>query len=169
MKQYITNHANERYFERLDQSVTRKEILKFINNGGQIHYAKKLSNTKSLAYLEIKEEVIKIIINRKTKKLISILPFNDVHKHKIELCKDYFGPNKWKIILYPDCYNESNNIHALNKIYEVTDDSIIKLEYDNPLFNKIFDLAWKIHKGSQNGETNSKIQETVITKRETIQ
>ena len=77
MKNNLTIHANKRFFERSNQEITRKMIINHITNGGIINYAKRITATRSLAYIPIKNEIFKVIINRKSKTIISILPFKD--------------------------------------------------------------------------------------------
>lgn len=143
----ITQHANERYYDRTNQEVTRKKIVTHITNGGQILYAKRLTATRSLAYIPIGSEVFKVIINRKSKVIVSILPFNDHFIRKIKVFSGYYDDKTYLIEMYPDCYNETRMPHALTKIYEINGDELIDINFNHPFFNGIFKAAWKIHLG----------------------
>jgi hypothetical protein len=150
MKGTLTIHAQERFFERANQDVTRKKIIAHIANGGQIIYAKRMTATRSLAYIQVKDEIFKIIINRKSKVIISILPFNDDFAQTIKIHSQHYNNKTYLVELYPDCYNETQSNHALTKIYEINDDkSFNEIGYNHPFFNGLFDIAWQIHLNSK--------------------
>lgn len=173
MKQNITSHATERFFDRSDQNITRKELINHITNSGEILYAKKITATRSMAYIPIKNEKFKVIINRKTKKLITILPYQDIYKHSIIFHSKFFNNKTYMVELYPDCYIETNSMYALTKIYELKDnDQSEQLLFNHPFYNGLFDSAWKIHQGMKgliHAKNEIKNKAIEITTKSTVQ
>jgi len=141
----ISVHATERYFERTDQEITRKKIVSFINNGGKIIYAKRLSSTRSFGYIPIGKEVFKTIINRKSKRIISILPFKDVFNRKIQFHNKKYDNQNYLVELYPDCFQETESYHSLTQIYNIDTVPFMNIQYNHPFFDSLFNIAWKIH------------------------
>ena len=148
MKNKITEHANERFYERTNQEVTRKMIVNHLSNGGEIHYAKRMTATRSLAYVPIKDEVFKIIINRRSKKIVSILPFRDTFKRDIIFYNEHYNNKTYHVELYPDCYSETDSIHTMTKIYTLDDNNEKNTEipFNHPFFSGLFYIALTIHK-----------------------
>lgn len=163
MKDILTTHANERYFDRSSQQVTRKKLINRINNGGEIQYAKRLTATRSLAYIPIGAEVFKVIINRRSKRLVSILPWKDYYAINVIFFSDYYDNKRYLVKLFPDCYAETNkNGVSLTKIYEIDDDGnvINDIEYTHPFFMGLFKTALSLYTGSKglirNGKNKAK-------------
>lgn len=156
MRKKLTTHGNIRYFDRSDQDVTRKAIINHIDNGGEITYAKRLSASKSLAYIPIKDEIFKVVINRKSKIIVSILPFREQYEYSINLLSETYNNKKYQVKLYPDCYCETKNSHALTKIYELTNEEKIEINFNHPFFNGLFIKAWEIYKNENKIETKTK-------------
>jgi hypothetical protein len=147
MRNKLTTHGNIRYFDRSDQDITRKKIITHINNGGEIIYAKRLSSSKSLAYIPIKGEIFKVVINRKTKVIVSILPLRRDYEYSIDLLSETYNNKNYHIKLFPDCYYETQNTRALTKIYELDDnqETVAEINYIHPFFEGLFRNAWEIY------------------------
>ena len=157
-------HAIDRFFERTDLEVTRNQILKAIE-GGNIVYAKRLTATKSLAYALVGDSVVKLIIAKSTKKVMSIIPWKSVFKEIVTV----FTDKVYEVIIFPDCYLETDCKHALTKIFRIHDDGAREpIPYNHPDFYNIFDIAWsrvsmsekhqQIQKERQSGNEKIKTQ-----------
>ena len=142
IKNHIIEHANQRFFERTENETTRKEIIKHLNNGGEIIYAKRTTNSRSLVYVPIQKEIFKLIINRKNKKIITFLPWRE--KFKIHFQFEY-NSKKYFIILYPDSFKETKCESTLTEIYEIDNEENIqeRIKFNHPLFKELFFEAWK--------------------------
>lgn len=167
MKNKLTIHATERYFERTDQTTTRRELSNHLINGGDIHYVKRMTATKSLAYIPIKDQVYKVIINRKSKEIVTILPFQDVYVRRIKVHSDYYNDRNYFIEMYPDCYMETNNKRTLTKITDLSNNKVIA--YNHPFFAGLFACAWKIHLGMKGLENEKTKAETFSLQTEEIE
>jgi hypothetical protein len=162
-KKILTRHANWRFEDRTDQSVSRKKIINYLQNGGEIIYAKRLTITRSLAYLPIDNEIFKVIINRKSRIIVSILPWQDVFKATFIFFSKYYDEKDYIVELYPDCFLETKSKHALTKIYMGKDKKPIG--YNHPFFEGLFEAAWNMHLAGRkiNGKkTEAKEQTTTF-------
>lgn len=167
MKDKLTIHANERYFDRSSQEVTRKMLINHIDNGGEILYALRLTASRSLAYIIIREEVFKVIINRKSKKLISILPFKEEFAVNIIFFSEHYDNKYYLVKLFPDCFHETKGRkQALTKIYELDDKKEIKkeLDYHHPFFTGLFDAAVNLYMGTKRISKNAENKANAKTK-----
>lgn len=158
-------HAIDRFFERTDLEVTRNQILKAIE-GGNIVYAKRLTASKSLAYALVGENVVKLIIAKGTRKVMSIIPWKSIFKDTVNL---HMGDDKYEIVIFPDCYMETKCSHALTKMHKIhTDGAREPIPYNHPNFELLFNDAWnyisntekhiKIQKERQSGNEKIKTQ-----------
>jgi hypothetical protein len=166
----LTTHANERYFDRSSQEVTRKKLINYINNGGEILYAKRLTATRSLAYIPIGTEAFKVIINRRSKRLVSILPYKDHFAINVIFFSEYYDNKRFLVKLFPDCYAETNKQGiSLTKIYEIDahGEIINVIEYSHPFFMGLFETALSLYNGSKglirNGKNKAKSEIKTIT------
>jgi hypothetical protein len=133
-------HAIDRFFERTDLEVTVNQIKRAIE-GGNIIYAKRLTATKSLAYALVGDNVVKLIIAKSTKKVMSVLPWKSIFKDIINVQTG----QKYEVIIFPDCYLETNCKHALTKISKIHPDNAKEpIPYNHAEFEILFDLAWDI-------------------------
>jgi hypothetical protein len=132
-------HAITRFFERTDLEVTRNQIMRAIE-GGNIAYAKRLSATRSLAYTLVGENVVKLIIGKGTKKVISIIPWKSIFKEVVNISSE----NKnYEVTIFPDCYMETNCKHALTKVFRIHGDGAREpIPYNHPNFDHVFNVAW---------------------------
>jgi hypothetical protein len=142
------DHAMSRYFERTDTDISMKEIAKSVANNNLIYVKRLTPPSRSLVYATVRptprddEEVFKLVFNRKSKTIITILPWKSVFYvcYVIEMEK---YSKSFTIHLYPDCYLETEKPNALTRIYEhVEGDAPIQLEYNHPLFEIVFNAAW---------------------------
>jgi len=126
---------------------TQKELETYLKKNGEILYIKKLTTSKTLVYLLLKNKrAAKIILHKKKKIPIAIIPWKIplfVTTQKLS----YSLENKYKVVLFPDCYLETNSKGTLTKIFNVTDvNNIITLPYTDILFDTLFSLAWEMWK-----------------------
>jgi hypothetical protein len=144
MSVFKNNHANQRYFERVSpDTASKKDIIKAIQNKQNIEYIKRLTESRSMAYIHLPvDNIVKVIINKKRKELVTILPWKDIYHTSINTCG-------FIIDLYPDCYLETNSLSTLNKVMAYNND---REEYENLSFNSLLfetaiHKAWLIHLG----------------------
>jgi len=143
----FNDHAVERFFERTALNITKKDIVKAINNN-QIIYFKRVNVTRSMAYIHVKKEVIKTVMHRKKNKIITILPWKSIFQYVIEI-QVLRNENKiYRVSLFPDCYLETKKPNALTKIWEKHDYfegqkiGYKKIPHDHLKFDEIFNIAW---------------------------
>ena len=174
MDKKLTPHANERYFDRSNQEVTRKKLINHINNGGEINYAMRLTATRSLAYIPIKGEVFKVVINRRSKRLVSILPFRDNYAINVIMYSEHYNKQHYMVKLFPDCYKETQERkQALTKIYVLGEDKvpIEEIPYQHPFFCGLFEAALNFYLGTKRinknaNKNSSKAEATTIVIKE---
>jgi hypothetical protein len=99
-----------------------------------------------MAYIHVNKEVIKTVMHRDKRKIITILPWKSIFHYIINL-KVHKYNKTFRVKLFPDCFLETGKPNALTVIYEKvpTFNSLTDLElirHDHPLFNEIFGLAW---------------------------
>jgi len=127
------------------QEVSRKIIIRAIENK-QMVFAERLTNSKSLVYVMLpNNEVIKAIIHKPTSKVITILPWKDVFLYTMEInIKSIKTPNKFKVVLYPDCYLETGCKTALTNINRFHVDGAREfISFKHYLFDDVFNAAWE--------------------------
>ena len=145
MQWIFNNHSTERFFERTALNATKKQIAKAITNN-QITYFKRVNTTRSMAYIHVNKEVIKTVMHRDKRKIITILPWKSIFQYSIELKVHKYKSN-FKIKMFPDCYLETGIPNALTVMYQriLCSDGTKRFElmqYNHPLFNELFGLAW---------------------------
>lgn len=148
IKYIFNDHSTERFFERTALNITKKDISKAITNN-QITHFKRINVTRSMAYLKVKDEVLKTVIHRKKNKIITILPWKSIFHYRIHVQIMRFQNRIFRVNLYPDCYLETRKPNAMTKIFEYhgrdqrNGNSIYKkIRHDHPLFEQIFNIAW---------------------------
>ena len=142
----FNSHSTERFFERTTLNVTKKDIVKAILNN-QVTPFKRVNATRSMCYIHARKEIIKTIMHRKKNKIITILPWKSIFQFKMEFPVHKYNNKIFRINVFPDCYLETANRHSLTNIYEKvphTDGGFgyDKMNYNHPLFDEIFDIAW---------------------------
>lgn len=165
-KKTLTKHANWRFEDRTDQSISRKQIVSHLENGGEVIYAKRMTISRSLAYLPIGNEIFKVIINRKSKRIISILPWQDVFQTTYTFYSSYYDEKNYIVELYPDCFLETKSKHALTRIFVVKEDDKHPIGYNHPFFDGLFEAAWHMHLAERriNGGKNQVKEQTTTFK-----
>jgi len=158
----FNNHSTERFFERTSLNSTKKQIAKAIINK-QITPFKRINVTRSMTYIHVNKEIIKTVMHRKKNKIITILPWKSIYQYIIKLEITQYQSGVYTIHLFPDCYLETNKPNALTKIYR---ENIENIEYNHPLFNTIFNIAWYYF---QLDEEHKTIQKKRITGNETFE
>jgi len=171
----FNDHAVERFFERTALNITKKDIVKAIDNN-QIIYFKRVNTTRSMAYIHVKNEVIKTVMHRKKDKIITILPWRSIFQYTIEVQIFKYDNKVYRVNLFPDCYLETKKPNALTKIFERYDyKDILKgtkiggwkpKRYDHPQFNEIFNIAWSFF---EIDEDHCKIKNERIAGNETFE
>jgi hypothetical protein len=148
LKYIFNDHSIERFFERTALNITKKDISKALTNN-QITHFKRINVTRSMAYLKVKDEVIKIVIHRKKNKIITILPWKSIFHYRIKIQIMKFQNRIFRVNLYPDCYLETRKPNAMTKIFEYHgkdqrngNNIYKKIRHDHPLFEQIFYIAW---------------------------
>jgi hypothetical protein len=139
----FNDHAVERFFERTALNITKKDIVKAIENN-QIIYFKRVNTTRSMAYIHVKNEVIKTVMHRKKDKIITILPWRSIFQYTIKIQVFKYQNKIYKVNLFPDCYLETKKPNALTKIFEDNYNQEIwkPIRHDHPLFDELFNIAW---------------------------
>jgi len=146
-KWIFNDHAVERFFERTALNITKKDIVKAIDNN-QIIYFKRINVTRSMAYIHVKKEVIKTVMHRKKDKIITILPWQSIFQYTIETQIFKYDNKVYRVNLFPDCYLETKKPNALTKIFEKHDYfegmkiGYKRIRHDHPLFDELFNIAW---------------------------
>jgi hypothetical protein len=146
-KWIFNDHAVERFFERTALNITKKDIVKAIDNN-QIIYFKRINVTRSMAYIHVKKEVIKTVMHRKKDKIITILPWQSIFQYTIETQIFKYDNKVYRVNLFPDCYIETKKPNALTKIFEKHDYfegmkiGYKRIRHDHPLFDELFNIAW---------------------------
>ena len=145
VKWIFNDHSTERFFERTALNVTKKDIVKAVTNN-QIVPFKRINATRSMCYIHARKEMIKTIMHRKKNKIITILPWKSINKFKMEFPVKKYNNKIFRVNIFPDCYLETASRHSLTKIYEKIHTEGLELydqmNYNHPLFDEIFDIAW---------------------------
>jgi len=163
----FNDHAVERFFERTALNITKKDIVKAIDNN-QIIYFKRVNTTRSMAYIHVKNEVIKTVMHRKKNKIITILPWRSIFQYTIKIQVFKYDNKIYRVNLFPDCYLETKKPNALTKIFEDHHNQEIwkPIRYDHPLFNELFNIAWSFF---EIDEDHCKIKNERIAGNETFE
>jgi len=155
----IADHALDRYFERTDTDISPKEIAEAVKQNN-FTYFKRLTPTRSMAYVNVikphlEEEVFKIVLNRKSKTIITILPWKSIYFKRYGIEMEKYS-KMFTVELYPDCYLETEKPQALTAIYEHKNYRIndnkepVQLNYNHPLFEIVFNATWETFEGFNN-------------------
>lgn len=156
----ILNHAIHRLMERTDQEVSRKEIIRGIENRSMI-FAKKMTNSRSLVYVITPSGVVKVILHKPTGKVITVLPWKSKY-YKLVQFNSIKGTGWFQVDMYPDCFVETNCKTALTKIIRIhLDGAKENIGFNHPLFEEIFTEAWKLFRKEENEiKTENSIEST---------
>lgn len=142
MSIFKNNHANQRYFERVDpDAASKRDIVKALQHPSNIQYIKKLTASRTMAYIHLpNDSIVKAVINKNRMELVTILPWKDVYKVEIE-------HGEYIVLLFPDCYAETNNESTLNKVYKFNEISGTHKEipFNAFDFSEAVQEAWEIH------------------------
>jgi len=147
MSLFKNNHANQRYFERVHPDIaSKRDIIKAIQDTKNIQYFKKLTESRTMAYVHLpNQQIVKVIINKKKKELVTILPWQDLYQVEEEVMSETLG--LFHVIMFPDCYLESGNFTAFTKIKQIKENSKEEsISFNSLLFETIFYKAWLQYK-----------------------
>ena len=147
MSLFKNNHANQRYFERIHPDIaSKRDIVKAIQDVKNIQYFKKLTESRTMAYVHLpNQQIVKVVINKKKKELVTILPWQDLYQVEEEVISEKLG--MFHVIMYPDCYLESGNFTAFTKIKQIKENSKEEsISFSSLIFETIFYKAWLQYK-----------------------
>lgn len=136
----FNQHANTRYYERVSQDISKREIQKAIDNK-QIQYFQRTTESKSKVYISTDKGIVKAVFSKKTKQVVTFLPWQAEYRRELELFHHQYG--KFKAILYPDCFLETGVNITLNKIFLNGSDSHLSPASDK--FQELFSFAWSYY------------------------
>jgi len=155
MSLFKNPHANQRYFERVHpDTASKKDIVKALQHPSNVEYIKRLTEGRSMVYIHLpNDNIVKAIINKRKKEIVTILPWKDIYKIEIPI---HNLINYYIVDFYPDCFLETNNPSTLNKIkkYQYANFMYEYIEYNNSDFEPIILKAWeKYEKNNPEKET----------------
>jgi methionine synthase II (cobalamin-independent) len=133
----FNQHANERYHERISPDISKREIQRAIDNK-QVQFFQRATESKSKVYISTDKGIVKAVISKKTKQVVTFLPWQDEYKKELKLFHPQYG--EFKAILYPDCYLETGVSMTLNKIF--LNGSEAHLSPASDKFQELFNFAW---------------------------
>ena len=146
MSLFKNSHANQRYFERVHpDTASKKDIIKAFQNPNNIQYIKKLTDSRSMAYVHLpNDNIVKVIINKNKREIVTILPWQDVYQIDIEVETEDHG--NYLVELYPDCLCETKNTSIFNKVYFIDENEKQKsISFNDSIFKPIVNKAYQIH------------------------
>lgn len=132
-------HVNGRMY-RTQAPISKYDIQKSIIENKYITI-KKVSVARRLAYVNVNDYTVKIIIDKKTKNIITILPMNyDFNREFICI----YNNKKYKIVIYPDCYMETMDCRMMTSFFLYNDNTKewVSLNKKGKLFKIIFESIW---------------------------
>ena len=105
-----------------------------------------------MAYVHLSDtQIVKVIINKRKKELVTVLPWQDIYKTDIEVFSEKLG--YFHVELYPDCYLETGSISTFTKIKQITDGfNENYIPFSSLLFETIFYKAWLKYKKEEEYE-----------------
>ena len=143
MEQF-SNHAYQRLTERTDMEVDRKDIIKAVENRNLV-FARKISSTKSLVYAMTPKGIIKLVLHKPTKKIVTILTWKSIFKFTCEFISPHYDQGMYQAEIYPDCFLETGCSTALTKIVRIHRDGAKEpINYIHPFFDGVFKEAWEL-------------------------
>lgn len=150
MSVFKNNHANQRYFERVHpDTASKKDIIKAIQDPNNIQYIKRLTESRSMAYVHLpNDNIVKVILNKNKKEIVTILPWKELYFVKIAF--DMKNRDVYVVDFYPDCYVETQNASTLNLVTLTKADGTktsIPFSYND--FEQIIKTAWQLFKQNQ--------------------
>lgn len=152
MSLFKNKHANQRFFERVHpDTASKKEIIKAVQDTKNIQYIKRLTESRSMAYIHLpNNNIVKVILNKRKREIVTILPWQDDYKVSFDVSHETLGD--FTICMFPDCYIETKSSTTLTKIKNIKTTEYIP--FSSPDFEIIFQEAWNQYMG-QNDETPS--------------
>lgn len=135
-------HVNTRIY-RTKAPISKFDIKKNIDNGNY-KVIKKVSVARRLAYVYVDNYIVKIIMDKNTKDIITIIPINYQYKKEFD-----FDINKkrYKLILFPDCYMETLDCRMLT-IFQILNknNEWEPIKMKGKLFQSLFNMCWLQYK-----------------------
>lgn len=148
------NHAVQRLYERV--TAPEKTLNNILKIGIEdLNPVKKKTRTRTICYGKIEEIPIKLIYSKKTKKIITVLPFNYDYEFEFSI---KFKNNVYRIIIYPDCYMETENPYLMTVLEKVDDTGNWKPIKKTTLFKQLFNLAWEQYNIFSMGNSGGKAE-----------
>jgi len=132
-------HLNTRLF-RIQAPISKHDIKRAIDRN-DYKSIKKVSVARRLAYVTIDKYIIKIIMDRNTKDIITIIPMNYQYKKEYKIL---LNENLYKLTLFPDCYIETSDCRMLTSLHvfdnKLCEWELIKLK--GKIFQSLFNICW---------------------------
>jgi len=117
-----------------------REIVEIVKKR-ELVFVKKLTISRTLAYIIKNDEPIKLIVRKKNNSVVTFLPIHHAFIYgpkEIEL----YG-NKFKITIYPDCYMETKNPRTMTEFYILNlNNEWRELKKVKEPFESIFKQIW---------------------------
>lgn len=127
-------HTKIRYYDRTNMVHSIDQIKSEIQKkGDNIYFAKRLTQNKSLIYVDIDKIIYKLIWSRDKKIINTFLPMKYDFKYSDVI---FIDNDAFSVTIFPDCYSETDRKEALTKIINVRTQTDIM--YNHPLFDLIF-------------------------------
>jgi len=158
----LNYHATQRFHERTE-NISKREMLRALKNSENRQTLERQTNSRSLIYILMGEQVVKVIYNRNKKEIVTILPWMDIYLHIINLTIE---DKTFEVELYPDCYKQTEQYRALNKVYLINKDTKREIPFTHPDFIAAFEEAWKIHKSNTNELLHYEFSDMPLYKKE---
>jgi hypothetical protein len=139
----LTPHSKVRFYERTSD-ISKRELEKAVKNRENIEFFKRETTSRSMAYVFLSNDrVVKVILQRSDRKIITILPWMDVYNIQFIVVHN----NEYYLVnLFPDCFKETSVPTALTTIYKLLDNGEkLKLAHNDHDFENLFYMALKKH------------------------
>ena len=163
MQLNLSRHAKIRMDERIPPDISKTELSNAIKDNSKIKYIKRLTQTRSLAYVYLSNGIVKVVVSKKQNKVITVYPWESDYEVtvNIPINDDSF----YVIRFYPDCWIETKTARPLTDIVKITKTGFENIVFLHPDFNHLFTQAFNLY--NQYCETN--IYEDKKTKAKIIQ
>jgi len=153
-------HAIRRIKERVSSIIPQKDLEDNLDHN-KIMFTKKLTNSRSLCYIILRDIPIKFIYSKIKKKIITILPiYHDfIFPYDNNEWFEYFSTNNeaYRIKIFPDAYLETEDNKSLTLIEKWNDrlNQWEKEKKNSEIFDTVFSVAWRFYEHIKKTQVNS--------------
>ena len=150
MSIFKNNHANQRYFERVHpDTASKKDIIKAIQDPNNIRYIKRLTESRSMAYVYLpKDNIVKVIMNKNKGEIVTILPWKAMYS--IVMHFDMKNGDIYTVDFFPDCFAETKNASTMNTItLTKANGEKENISFSHNDFAGIIQIAWEQYQQNQ--------------------